>query len=45
MLTEHIEHVSPDMLQSDWDISEAQSEREAQSGEVQGAGSEEILCG
>jgi hypothetical protein len=37
ILTEHIEHVSSDMLQFDWDMFDPQSEREAQSGDVQGA--------
>lgn len=45
ILTEHIEHVNSDMLQIDWDMFDPQSEREAQSGEVQGAGSGEILRG
>ena len=37
MLTEQFEHVRSGMLQFDWDMFDAQSERETQSGVVQGA--------
>ena len=44
MLTPHIEHESPDMLQFDIDMFVGQSEYEGQSGKAQGSCTDDMLC-